>query len=71
VVPFARRALIASPLGHCLALSVWLSLGHVPTVIHFVIAVLIASLWTAYLMRSSGAGTLSEGQEKSVSRAFD
>jgi hypothetical protein len=50
-----------------------LSMGHVPTVIHLVIAVLIASLWTAYLTRSQRCGRRypTNAAEESVARAFD
>ena len=52
--------------------NVWLSFGHMPTVIHLVIAVLIASLWTVYLMRSQRCRhRYPKRLEESVSRAFD
>jgi hypothetical protein len=48
------------------------SLGHLPTVIHLVIALLIASLWTAYLMRSQRCRRrYPRRAEESVVRAFD
>jgi hypothetical protein len=48
------------------------SMGHVPTVIHLVIAVLIASLWTAYLARSQRCGRRYPTRAvESVARAFD
>lgn len=49
------------------------SLGHLPTVLHLVIALLIASVWTVYLLRSERCGRRYPGAEarQSVARAFD
>jgi hypothetical protein len=49
------------------------SLGHMPTVLHLVIALLIASLWTVYLLRSERCRRRypKRGAERSVVRAFD
>lgn len=49
------------------------SLGHVPTVLHLVIALLVASLWTVYLLRSERCRRRypRTGAAQSVARAFD
>jgi hypothetical protein len=49
------------------------SLGHPPTVLHLVAALLVASLWTVYLLRSERCRRRYPGRvaERSVAQAFD